>query len=95
MRHLHQLVIPKVAAKWIVVAEFLEFKQPTIEMIEEKGRSDPEKCCAEVFRQWLNSDCGVKPKTWSTLIKTLKQIKDLTAVTEEIEENLKSKFYHA
>ena len=95
MKHLHQLVIPNVAAQWMVVAEFLEFNQATINIIEEKDRSDPEKCCKEMFWQWLSSDHGVKPKTWSTLIKTLKQIKDLTAVTEEIEEKLKSKFYHA
>ena len=94
MKHLHQIVVPKVAAEWRVVAEFLEFKQATINTIEEKCRSDPVKCCTEVFREWINSDHGVGPKTWSTLIGVLRQITPLTAVTKEIEQNLKCKFYH-
>ena len=93
MKHLHQLVIPKVAAEWRVVAEFLEFEQSTLSIIEEQYRNYPEKCCTEVFRKWINSDHGVGPKTWSTLIEVLRQMKPLTAVTQEIEQNLKCKFY--
>ena len=90
MKHLHQLVIPNVAAEWKTVADYLEFKLPSIKIIEEQcGRNDPVKCCTELFRQWLSGDHGAGPKTWSTLIKTLNEITQLSAVTKEIEQKLK------
>ena len=91
MKDLHQLVIPSVAAEWKIVAYHLEFKLPMIKIIEEQYRNDPVKCCSELFRQWLSSDCGVRPRTWSTLIKTLREIKQLSTVTEEIEGKLNCK----
>ena len=91
MKHLHQLVIPNVAAEWKMVADYLEFTLPLIKIIEERCRNDPVKCCTELFRQWLSSDYGVRPKTWSTLIKTLKEITQLSTVTKEIEQKLKCK----
>ena len=91
MKHLHQLVIPKVASEWKTVADYLEFKLSLIKIIEEQCRNDPVKCCTELFRQWLSSDDGVGPKTWSTLIIILKEIRLLSAATQEIEENLKCK----
>ena len=91
MKHLHQLVIPNVAAEWKMVADYLEFTLPLIKIIEERCRNDPVKCCTELFRQWLSSDYGVRPKTWSTLIETLKEITQLSTVTKEIEQKLKCK----
>ena len=91
MKHLHQLVIPKVAVEWKTVADYLEFKLSSIKIIEELCRNDPVKCCTELFRQWLSSDDGVGPKAWSTLMKTLKEIAHLSTVTQEIEEQLKCK----
>jgi len=88
MKHLHQLVIPNVAAQWKTVADYLEFKLPIIKVIEEQCRNDPVKCCTELFRQWLSTDYGVGPRTWSKLIKTLKEIKQLSMVTKEIEQKL-------
>ena len=91
MRDLHKLVIPKVAAEWKKVADYLRVDQPTIDLIEEQYRNYPAKCCTELFRKWLNSNCGQGPKCWSTLITVLKEIEELTAVTEEIEQALKCK----
>ena len=91
MKHLHQLVIPNVAAELKTVADYLEFTLPLIKIIEEKCRDDPVKCCTELFRQWLSSDYGVGPKTWSTLIVALKEIKQLATVTKEIEQKLNCK----
>ena len=91
MRDLHSFVIPKVAAKWKVIADFLRVDQPTIDIIEQQYRYQPVECCSELFRKWLNTNCGQGPKCWSTLITILKQIADLTAVTEEIEQTLKCK----
>ena len=91
MKDLHQLVIPCIAAEWKTVADYLEFKLSMIKVIEEQCRNNPVKCCTELFRQWLSNDYGVRPRTWSTLIKTLKEIKQLSAVTEEIEGKLNCK----
>ena len=91
MKRLHQLVIPRAAAEWKTVADYLEFELPSIKIIEEQFRSDPVKCCTELFRQWLSGDYGVGPRTWSTLMKTLKEIKQLSVVTKQIELELNCK----
>lgn len=91
MKRLHQLVIPNVAAEWKTVADYLEFQLPIIKTIEEQCRNDPVKCCTELFRQWVSSGYGVGPKTWSTVIKTLKEITQLSAVTKAIEQKLECK----
>ena len=91
MKNLHQLVIPSVAADWKTVADYLEFKLPVIKIMEEQHKNNPFKCCTELFRLWLSSDHGVGPKIWSTLIKTLKQIRQFSTVAGEIEHCLKCK----
>ena len=91
MKLLHKIVIPKVSSKWKRVADFLEVEFSKIDMIQDKFKSDPNVCCEEALREWLRSDYGVQPKTWSTLIATLREIKELTTITEEIEQELKSK----
>ena len=84
MKQLHQFVIPNVAAHWRKIGEFLEFRISAIDLIEERYKNDPIKCCEEIFREWLKTaDCGVGPKTWSTLIETLKGIKRLKSFAEE------------
>ena len=70
MKNLHQLVVLNVATEWKTIADYLEFKLPMINIIEEKCRYDPVKCYTKLFMQWLSSDYGIGPKTWSTLIKT-------------------------
>jgi len=89
MRHLNNIVIPRIAAYWKKVADALEFEVSKIKIIEKKYKSDPEECCDELLREWLSSGLGLHPKSWSTLINALKEIKQLTAVTETIEMNIK------
>ena len=84
MKQLHQHVIPNIAAHWRKVAEFLELKISRIDLIEEKCRGDPTRCCEETFRQWLKTDCGVGPKTWCTLIASLKGVARLKSIAEDI-----------
>ena len=91
MKDLHKLVIPKVAAKWKMVADYLQIDQTMIDIIEEQYKNDPVQCCTELFRKWINSNCGQGPKCWSTLITILKEIEDFTVVTERIEQMLKCK----
>ena len=91
MKDLHQLVIPSVASKWKMLADYLEFKLPTIRNIEDQYRNNSVECCTELFRQWSSRDCGMRPRTWLTLINTLKEIKQLSTVAKEIEQGLRCK----
>jgi len=87
MKHLNSLVIPKVAAQWRVVADYLDYHPSMIQVIDQRWR-DPIQCCQDLFRDWLGTNHGVGPKTWTTLLSTFRQIKQLIAVTEGIEKEL-------
>ena len=88
MSLLLKIVIPKVATHWDTLAYYLDFEISSVELIKEKCFNNPEKCCKEVFIRWLNSKEGISPKTWEVLLNVLKEITDLTAVTEQIEKEL-------
>ena len=89
MRVLHEIVVPRIAADWSMVADYLGYEVEYKRMIEKKCHDDPMRCCVELLEDWLSSDRGVSPKTWSTLIKALRGIKSLTATTEKIIGDLK------
>ena len=89
MKHLNNYVIPKIAADWKRVADSLEFDIHTIRIIEKKFQNDPRELCEEMMRDWLSTDVGLKPKVWSTLIAALKDVKQIAAVVEEIEQDIK------
>ena len=89
MKHLNQYVIPKIAADWKKVADALEFDIYTIRIIEKKCQKDPLESCDEMMRDWLSTDTGIKPEVWSTLILALKDVRQLTAIVEEIEQDIR------
>ena len=89
MKHLINIVVPKIAAHWKDVAFNLDFSISTVQIISKKFLNEPVSCCKELFEQWLNSSEGTQPKIWSTLLMSLKQMSDLQAATEEIEKELK------
>ena len=84
MRVLHDIVIPRIAFMWSTVADYLDYEISFKKGIEEQGFHDPFKCCAKLLEDWLSTGRGVSPKSWSKLIETLKQIRGLEAVTENI-----------
>ena len=88
MSTLIKVVVPRIAPHWNIVAYFLKFELPRIEIIRQQHPNDPERSCVKMFDHWLSTDEGVKPKTWNGLLKTLKEIKQLAAVTEQIEKEL-------
>ena len=88
MRLLHEIVVPRIAADWSIVADYLEYEVEYKRVIKEKCRDDPMKCCVELLEDWLSSNRGVSPKSWTRLIGALKEIKSLTATTEKIIEDL-------
>ena len=89
MKRLTNVVLPKIAADWKIVAINLEFESSTIRIIQQRGRDDPEKCCLEMLTEWVTTDHGVGPKTWDTLLHALKESKKLTNACNEIEKELK------
>ena len=93
MKDLHKTVFPKIAAEWRTVADFLEYDIAAINLIAEIGKEDPMKCCIELFSDWITTDNGLAPKTWSTLLETLKEIDQLSGVAEQIEESLKCEYH--
>ena len=87
---LFEFVVPKIKAYWEDVAfTALRYDIPTVEGIQAKYLNDIKKCCQEMFKIWLTTPHGVKPKTWSTLLAQLKKVEELVAVTEVIEKRLK------
>ena len=88
MRLLHEVVVPRIAADWSIVADYLDYEVEYKRVIKERCHHDPERCCVELLEDWLSSDRGVSPKSWSTLIETLRGIKKFTATTEKIVQDL-------
>jgi len=84
MSDLIRIVIPRIKAEWEDVAFALRFKIETVKAIMSKHKGDPKKCCRELLMDWLSTHHGVSPKTWSVLLKNLKQVEELVKVTEEI-----------
>ena len=88
MHNLNKIVVPKVSAEWEDIAYALQYDIATVEQISKKHNEDPKKCCKELFKNWLISNNGVKPKNWQTLLDKLKEIDDLYSITEDITKEL-------
>ena len=88
MKQLIKIVIPKIAFMWKTVADFLDYDISTIENIKYKHGADCEECMNGLFRDWLSTNHGVKPKTWATLIERLREIGQLDTATSDIEKEL-------
>ena len=88
MRLLHEIVVPRIAAKWSIVADYLGYELEYKQLIREKCHDDIEGCCVEMLEDWLTSNRGISPKSWSKLIEILRGIKSLQATTETIVEDL-------
>ncbi|XP_065882798.1 uncharacterized protein [Dysidea avara] len=85
---LKKIVIPKIAADWKDVADCLDFDINTIRIIESKHTNDCVKSCEELLRDWLSTNHGKKPKTWTTLLETLHEIDQLATAANDIENEL-------
>ena len=88
MRLLHEIVVPRIAADWSMVADYLEYELEYKRLIRENGRDNAQRCCVELLEDWLTSNRGVSPKSWSKLIEVLRNIKSLKGTTEKIVEDL-------
>ena len=88
MHDLNRIVVAKVSAEWEDIAYALQYDIPAVEKINEKHSRNPTKCCKELFKNWLSTDNGAKPKIWETLLDKLKEIEELHKETEDIMETL-------
>ena len=88
MKLLHEIIVPKIAASWNTVADYLEYELEYKQIIRKQGHDNPVDCCVILFEDWISSNRGVSPKTWSKLIDVLEEIKDLRAVTDKIVQEL-------
>ena len=70
------------------MAIYLGYEVEYEQLIKERCHHDPERCCLDLLEDWLSSNRGVSPKSWSRLIEALKEIKSLTATTGKIIEDL-------
>ena len=89
MKLLRDIVIPRIAAEWNMVADFLDYELEFKKTIEKDCHHKAMDCCACLLEDWLVSNRGISPKSWSTLIGALREIKSLTATVEKIVEQLK------
>ena len=94
MKQLLSIVVPRIAADWDKVAHYLEFSISSIKIIRRQCRDDPKECCYHLLQEWVSTDQGISPKNWTTLLCVLKQIKELTSVYNEIENDLNCKFLY-
>ena len=92
MRLLHKHVIKLVAYKWDVVAYCLGFSTPLKNLIKESGNGDPTKCCIKMFEEWLDTNAGIEPKTWGTLLEELDNTGDFKKSLQEIRDELEIEF---
>ena len=83
MGNINKIVVPRIQAEWEDVAYALSYEISTVNGIRASGE-DPKKCCKRLFIDWLSTDHGVTPKTWSTLIEKLKEVDELATATNEI-----------
>ena len=91
MHDLNRIVVPKVSAEWEDIAYALQYDIPAVEKISVKHKENQTKCCKELFKNWLATDNGAKPKIWQTLLDKLKEIEELHEETENIIKMLTSK----
>ena len=92
MKDLIIIVIPLLKAEWEDVAYLLNYSISTINAIATFHRDSPKKCCRQLFMDWLETNHGVSPKTWGTLLNTIAESEEFTKTVEDILEHLEKKF---
>ena len=92
MKDLIIIVIPLLKGEWEDVAFLLNYKPAEINNIKQAQHYDPKRCCRELFIDWLETNHGVSPKDWGTLLNTIAESEDFTKTVEDILEQLEKKF---
>ena len=81
------IVILNITSHWKDVALIsLQYDASMVERLEKQYTSDSKRCCTKLFEDWLNSENGVSPKTWQTL---LTQLNEVTGLADKVKEIIK------
>ena len=62
----------------------LQYDASMVERLEKQYTSDSKRCCTKLFEDWLNSENGVSPKTWQTLLTQLNEVEGLADKVKKI-----------
>lgn len=89
MKVLYKVVIPKISAHWDVVLASLEYDLAFKQELDRKHRGDPRQCFTALLEDWITSDRGVSPKTFTNLLEVLCAINDIAPFMRDIIDGLK------
>ena len=90
MHHLNKIVIPRIKSEWEDVAYSMGYRFRDVKAIKKESLNDLKECCQKLFSDWLDTS---RNPTWKTLLEYIKDVDDLSAAAEEIEEELHSGSY--
>jgi len=87
MWELRKFVIPYVKAEWEDLAYCMRYKPEKVKAFR-KDSKDVKECCERLLTDWVTTSHDLKPKTYKNLLKYIKKIDGLTAVSKTIEKDL-------
>lgn len=80
-------VISTVGAKWMALADLLEFETSVTDAINGKHKGDPDLACREVFSRWLKGEAGSNP-SWEELLEALDEGLNFKVFADELRTKL-------
>ena len=89
MKLLYKLVIPKISAYWDVVLANLEYDLAFKQELDRKYRGNPRECCTALLEDWISSDRGISPKTFTKLLEVLCTIYDIAPCMRDVIDGLR------
>ena len=87
MFQLTEIVVPKIKAEWDSLAYCMGYTTQEVNGFKKDGQNSAE-CCKNLFGNWITTGHGPKPKTYQTLLKSIKKINNLAAASEAVEKEL-------
>ena len=68
MKELQNHITPSYAAQWNVISTQLGINSGILEGIQASFPADAFRCCNEMLKKWLESDCDA---TWDKILKAV------------------------
>jgi len=88
MKWLRKIVVPLITPQWEEIADQLLIPYQSQETFKTDCKADAKGCCVKMLKAWVNTNIGVSPKTWNTLVTAISAVDELQRATEEIKEQL-------
>ena len=89
MKLMYKLVIPKISAHWDVVLANLEYELAFKQELDRKHKGNPRECCTALLEDWISSNRGVIPKTFTKLLEVLCTVNEIAPFMRDMIEALK------